>query len=1014
MNTFNFNTRLSVKALIVSLLILSFSRASFAQFGLPQAALTDERPIEFVLINCTIISAPGQKIENGKLYVKEGKIVSAGKEIVFPSKVKTIDLKGAWIYPSFIEINSSYGQPALQPRGQVGRMEMTDFNPQYESKRAGSYLWNQALKPEFEAVSSFTPNQKEAEELRKNGFGYAVSTSKDGIMRGTGVLAMLGEGKTAELILKDKIVQGMSFQKGSSNQQYPSSQMGSIALLRQTYLDLEWYEKAVSKSPNLGLEALLANKSLPILFETGQKYEVLRASKLAKEFNLKLIIKGKGDEYQRVNEIKSSGFPLVLPLQFPELPDVEDPMDADLVSIADLKHWEMASHNPRLLNEKNVEFIFTTTDLKDQKSFWSNLKKVVENGLPEDVALASLTTKPALLLKAENQIGQIKAGLQASFFVASGNIFKPGAQILENWVNGKKYIVSSLMDKSLTADYRLIIGKDSSFKLRIEQKEGKNEFAVLEKDTQKTKLQGSYDAGKINFLGLIKRLDTSSRLQFSGWQEGNGFSGFVTGLVSGKASWSARRIADLPISKAGDSLKKKKPEDLGKIWYPFQAFGKSQVPEQKEYIIKNATVWTNETEGKLENTDVWIANGKIKKIGKNLIAPISAISIDAAGKHVTAGIVDEHSHIAISKGVNEGSSTTSAEVRIGDVVEADDVNIYRHLAGGVTAVQQLHGSANTIGGQSSLIKLKWGKSPEEMKITNADGFIKFALGENVKQSNWGDFNTVRYPQTRMGVEQLLYDAFHKAKQYKTERELALKSSKAGFKRDLKLETLVEILDKKRFISCHSYVQSEINMLMHVGDSMGFTVNTFTHILEGYKVADKMKKHGAGASTFSDWWAYKMEVKDAIPYNAALLHKAGVTVAINSDDAEMARRLNQEAAKTMKYGGVSEEDAWKMVTLNPAKLLHLDKQIGSLKDGKDADIVIWTDNPLSIYARAEKTFIEGVKYFDLDESRLLEKEIESDRQRIIQKMILAKQAGAPAMPPSPKVQHLWHCDDLGEE
>ena len=301
-----------------------------------------------------------------------------------------------------------------------------------------------------------------------------------------------------------------------------------------------------------------------------------------------------------------------------------------------------------------------------------------------------------------------------------------------------------------------------------------------------------------------------------------------------------------------------------------------------------------------------------------------------------------------------------------------------------------------------------------MKIANADGFIKFALGENVKQSNWGDFNTVRYPQTRMGVEQLLYDAFHKAKLYKADKELALKSAKTDFKRDLKLEALVEILDKKRFISCHSYVQSEINMLMHVGDSMGFTVNTFTHILEGYKVADKMKKHGAGASTFSDWWAYKMEVKDAIPYNAALLHKAGVTVAINSDDAEMARRLNQEAAKTMKYGGVSEEEAWKMVTLNPSKLLHLDKQIGSLKEGKDADIVIWTDNPLSIYARAEKTFIEGVKYFDLDETRLLGKEIETERQRIIQKMILAKQAGAPAMPPSPKVQHLWHCDDLGEE
>jgi len=734
---------------------------------------------------------------------------------------------------------------------------------------------------------------------------------------------------------------------------------------------------------------------------------------LAKEFNLNLLIKGKGDEYQRIDAIKATGFPLILPLQFPELPDVEDHLDAELVSVADLKHWELAPHNPRLLHEKNVEFILTSTELKDQKSFWAQLRKVVENGLPEDVALASLTTKPAKVLKLENQIGQMKAGLQASFFVSSGNIFKPGTQILENWVNGKKYIVNSIMDKTLTGDYSLSIGKDSSFRLRIEQKDGKSEFTVLEKDTQKTKMQGSFELGKINFLGKIKKLDTSSRLQFSGWQEGNGFLGTVSGLLSGKTNWSAKRISDLPMGKLIDTLKKK-PEVLGKIWYPFQAFGQSEVPEQKEYLIKNTTLWNNEAEGKLETTDIWIANGKIKKIGKNLAAGPSAISIDATGKHVTAGIVDEHSHIAISKGVNEGSSTTSAEVRIGDVVEADDVNIYRHLAGGVTTIQQLHGSANTIGGQSSLIKLKWGKSPEEMKIANADGFIKFALGENVKQSNWGDFNTIRYPQTRMGVEQLLYDAFHKAKQYKVEKEFALKSFKSTFKRDLKLETLVEILDKKRFITFHSYVQSEINMLMHVGDSMGFTVNTFTHILEGYKVADKMKKHGAGASTFSDWWAYKMEVKDAIPYNAALLQKAGVLVGINSDDAEMARRLNQEAAKTVKYGGVSEEDAWKMVTLNPAKLLHLDKQIGSLKEGKDADIVIWTDNPLSIYAKAEKTFVEGIKYFDLEEVKQREREMESERQRIIQKMILAKQSGAPALPPSPKVQHLWHCDDFGEE
>ena len=271
-------------------------------------------------------------------------------------------------------------------------------------------------------------------------------------------------------------------------------------------------------------------------------------------------------------------------------------------------------------------------------------------------------------------------------------------------------------------------------------------------------------------------------------------------------------------------------------------------------------------------------------------------------------------------------------------MKSNDINIYRQLSGGVTTAQLLHGSANPIGGQSAVIKFRWGSAPEEMKLEGADGFIKFALGENVKQSNWGDFERIRFPQTRMGVEQVFYDHFHQAKAYeqawKEYNTLSLSEKRRTIapREDLEMNTLVEILNKERFITCHSYVQSEINMLMKVADSMGFTLNTFTHILEGYKVADKMKEHGAGGSTFSDWWAYKFEVNDAIPYNAALLQDMGVLTAINSDDAEMARRLNQEAAKAVKYGKATEEEAWKMVTLNPAKLLHIDHLVGSIKVG----------------------------------------------------------------------------------
>jgi imidazolonepropionase-like amidohydrolase len=452
------------------------------------------------------------------------------------------------------------------------------------------------------------------------------------------------------------------------------------------------------------------------------------------------------------------------------------------------------------------------------------------------------------------------------------------------------------------------------------------------------------------------------------------------------------------------------------------AYGWENKAQAKNVLFKNATVWTNEDLGIAENIDVAISDGKIVAIEQNidaekLFGENNFQNIDASNKHLTSGIIDEHSHIAISKGVNEGSQASSAEVSIQNVVNSDDINIYRQLSGGVTTAQLLHGSANPIGGQSALIKFRWGSSPQEMLFEGADGFIKFALGENVKQSNWGDYERIRFPQTRMGVEQVFYDHFLKAKEYQNEwQEYNNLSSSERRKRiapreDLEMNTLVEILNSKRFISCHSYVQSEINMLMHVGDSMGFTINTFTHILEGYKLADKMKKHQAGASTFSDWWAYKYEVNDAIPYNAAILDQMGVVTAINSDDAEMARRLNQEAAKTVKYGGLSQEEAWKTVTLNPAKLLHIDNRVGSIKVGKDADLVLWNNNPLSVYAKVEQTYVDGKCYFDIQEDKILQDRNNKERNRIIQKMLRAKENGVPTQEVEEEKQHLYHCNSI---
>ena len=433
-------------------------------------------------------------------------------------------------------------------------------------------------------------------------------------------------------------------------------------------------------------------------------------------------------------------------------------------------------------------------------------------------------------------------------------------------------------------------------------------------------------------------------------------------------------------------------------------YGYKELPKAENIIIKNATVWTSEAEGTLTNTDVLVENGKITSIGKNISAGNAKV-IDGTGKFLTAGIIDEHSHIAAAS-INEGGQSVTSEVRIGDNIDPDDIDIYRQLGGGVTTSHILHGSANTIGGQTQLIKHRWGMDDNELKFAGADGFIKFALGENVKRTPSQSNN--RFPDSRMGVEQVQVDAFTRAKDY----ENALKSSNAkNVRRDLELDALVEIMNKKRFITCHSYVASEIVETMRMAEKFGFTINTFTHILEGYKVADKMKAHGAAASTFSDWWAYKMEVQDAIAYNAAIMNKVGLNVAINSDDGEMARRLNQEAAKVVKYGGLTEEQAFDMVTINPAKMLHIDKQTGSIKKGKDADLVLWSDNPLSIYAKAEKTLVDGVVYYDIEKDAAMRKEIFAERTRLIQKLLDEKKDGGSTTPAKPSMRTVNECESM---
>ena len=1019
-----------IKPLLVGLLAVGLVQAVYAQTTFPQNGVYDERPGLYAFTNATIVIDPQNTLTNATLLVRNGRIEAVGRAVKLPAGTVSTDLKGKRIYPALIDIDSDYGMPEVKADRQSRQAP-----PQLESKKVGPYYWNQAVQPENDASQLFKADDKKADELRKLGFGSVLTHPHDGLARGTGVLVTLADDRENRLVLKPNATAHYSFSKGSSGQTVPSSMMGSVAVLRQAFYDADWSKRAGSKEQtNLSLDALNKHQGLPAIFEANDKLGILRADKIGDEFGVQYVIRTTGDEYQRIDEVKATGASLIVPLNFPDAYDVEDAWDADNVTMAELKHWEMAPTNAAKVAGAGIPFAFTTAGLKKKSDFWANLRKAIENGLSEQRALEALTTVPAKLIRADDQVGTLQAGKVANFIITSGNLFDADNVIYENWIQGKPYIVNPKDKTDLRGKWRLAIAGTSPMTLDVTGKSLEKPEYQLMADTTKIKPTVSADGETISIrFQMNPKQPGTTRL--TGYRKGPVSYAGTGELPDGKiVSWSMDKAAIDPVpnavastttttgkSASATSTSAVSMTSTGTLLYPFVGLGNAQKPQPQTMLIRNATVWTNEKDGILTAADVLVQNGKIAQVGTGLKAPNGAILIDGTGKHLTSGIIDEHSHIALLS-VNEGSQSSTAEVRMADVVNSEDPNIYRQLAGGVTASQLLHGSANAIGGQSAMIKLKWGEAPAQLLVPNADGFIKFALGENVKQANWGDANRVRFPQTRMGVEQVYMDHFTRAKEYadgwavynKLSNKDKDKATATAPRRDIELDALAEILANKRFITCHSYVQSEINMLLHVADSLGFKVNTFTHILEGYKVADKMALHGAGGSTFADWWAYKMEVHDAIPYNAALMSRENVTVSINSDDAEMARRLNQEAAKTVEYGGIPEEDAWKMVTLNPAKLLHLDNRMGSIRAGKDADLVLWNAHPLAIYARPEKTIIDGTVYYDLAAEDAKRATMQTERARLVQKMLVAKAGGSPTTKPAPRAPRMWHCEDLDEE
>jgi imidazolonepropionase-like amidohydrolase len=953
---------------------------------------TDHTLVAFT--NATIYVTPEKILKNGTLLIENGKIINFGTAVKIPKGAKIVNLSGKTMYPSFIDLYSDFG--IKKPKRAAGRSRST----QYAASREG-YYWNDHIRPDVDPIKDFSFDAKKAKELLNAGFGVVNTHLQDGIVRGNGLLIALNPNSSnAYRILDTKSAQYLSFSKSASSKQaYPGSRMGAMALLRQTYNDASWYAQGNMKNKDLALEALNNNKNLVQIFETGNLLDALRADKVGDEFGIQYTIVGSGDEFERINEVKETNANFIIPINFSDAYDVSDPLLAQQISLRDMRKWNQEPSNLKVLAENGVNFALTTRSLKSVKSFHKNLQKAIRYGFDKEKALAALTTIPATII-GNSAIGNLRTGSYANFIVTSGDIFDAKTTIYENWVQGDKNVVNDMHIKDITGNYMLSVN-DKNYELIISGKAAK-QTAVIKMEDEKVKSKFSY---KEDWISITLNEDkVYTRMLGKIINVSNVMQGTAFDTQGNETYWSASQ----QVQKDSKKEKKKKQEEkeaaivVLPVSYPNLGFGNYKIPVTETILIKNVTVWTSEAAGILKNTDVLLKNGKIAKIGTNLKAS-SAKEIDGTGKHLTAGIVDEHSHIAASA-INEGAQNSSAEVTIEDVIDPNDINIYRNLSGGTTSAQILHGSANPIGGRSAIIKLKWGESADAMIYDNSPKFIKFALGENVKQSR--SPNGTRFPQTRMGVEQLFTDYFTRAQEYEI-----LKKSGNPYRKDDEMETLVEILNGERFISCHSYVQSEINMLLKVAEKFNFRINTFTHILEGYKVADKMAAHGVGGSTFSDWWAYKYEVNDAIPYNAAIMHNAGVTVAINSDDREMSRRLNQEAAKTIKYGGMSELEAWKTVTINPAKLLHIDDKVGSIKAGKDADVVLWSHHPMSIYAKAEKTIVDGKIFFDRNEDLKKRKAIKQEKSKLITMMLNEKMKGGKTKAPIKRGDINFHCDTL---
>lgn len=950
----------------------------------PTDGMRENTPAVFAFTNATIITAPGSTLSGATLVVRNGVIEAVGRNVRVPADARVFDLEGKTIYPGFIDAHARVGMQ----------------DPPLELDR-GNQPWNPQLRAHLRAEQIFNAENDGSEALRRAGFTVAASVPELGIFRGQAAVLSLKEGSPTDRTIRGGVAQSVSLNRSSEfGFTYPTSNIGAIALIRQTLFDARWYHDAhaaFNRNPaglqrpeyNAMLHSLTdaARGQLPLVVEAGSEEEVLRALRIASEFGSRLWVRGSGHEYRIADYLRTQQFSLIVPLNFPDTPEVGTPEDAFNRNMADLRHWYLAPENPARLAAAGMRFSFTTDGLENKSHFLSNLRKAVEAGLAPNTALAALTTQPAELLGISATHGSLERGKAANFVVTDGDLFHYNTRIMDVWIDGVRHVITrepvhnpagswelisdgSLFDGSIT----LTEGRGGRFTGKLLIGEEEISLSSISYDDQTRRFRADFLHDDISTSGPVRLTGSLSSDRLHGWAE-------VTGEA--RINWHATRTAFGESPEPREHRSMRRDLELADI-LPAMEFGRERLPEQpRAILVQNATIWTQGPQGILENADLLVRDGKVAEVGQGLRAPRGAVVIDAEGRHVTPGLIDAHLHSGVD-GVNEIGNAITAEVRMADVLNINNIWMYRQLAGGLTTAHVMHGSANPIGGQNVTLKMRWGALSHELPLEGAPRTIKFALGENPKRVGTG-----RYPDTRMGVEQIIADRFQMAKDYRA-RWQEWERNRSGIppRRDLRLEALADILDGNIDVHSHSYRQDEILMLMVLAEEIGFEIKAFHHALEAFKVAPELAERGIGAVVWTDWGGFKIEAYDNTNYNARLLQEAGVATSLHSDNSQIATRMNWEAAKMVRTG-LDPETALSLVTNRTADLLGISDRVGSLEPGKDADFVIWSGDPLSTFTIAEQTWIDGRRYFDIEEDAALRAAVERERAELIRLILEVK-------------------------